>query len=224
MAGRAGTAAEARSIAESVRRGEREVTEALIARIRLLAGLSLAQVRQARDAMRLPPGLRILVHSLKRLGYAVGVVYGGCTVLIEHLVDELGLDFAVANVLEVAEGRLTGSLIGEPVGPAGKARALRRFAAELGVPLAQTVAISDGADSAPMLQVAGLGVALNSQSAGRAAVVQPAAVQPADPQAADVPDAAQAVPGIDTPRFLDAVLQVLGISRSELEVAGLKPT
>jgi phosphoserine phosphatase len=209
LAGRAGTAAEARSIAESAHRGEREVSEALVARLRLLAGLSLAQVRQVRDAMRLPPGLRILVHTLRRLGYAVGVVYGGCTVLIEHLVDELRLDFALANVLEVAEGRLTGSLVGEPVDPAGKARALRRFAAELGVPLAQTVAISDGADSAPMLQVAGLGVAFNSQAAVQAAS------QAADPSAASQPVA-------DAPRFLDALLHLLGISRSELEAADLK--
>jgi phosphoserine phosphatase len=123
-------------------------------------------------------------------------------------------------VLEVAEGRLTGSLIGEPVDPAGKARALRRFAAEFGVPLAQTVAISDGAAGAPMLQVAGLGVAFHSQPvASQAAASQAAGSQAAGSQAAG----SQAAPGTGAPPFLDVALHLLGVSPSELEAADLKP-
>ena len=199
LAARAGTADEVAAIAEATRRGEHDPAGALAARIRLLSGLPLAEVWQARDAIRLAPGARSLVRTLKRLGYAVGAVSGGCTALIENLVAELDLDFAAANVLEVADGRLTGCLTGEPMDPAGKARALRRFAAELGIPLAQTVAIGAGWQDTELLQQAGLGIAFCTQTA----------MQPAD--------------GCINPPFLDAVLHVLGIPRAELETGERRP-
>lgn len=199
LAARAGNAEEAAALAEAARRGVLDPAGALAARIRLLSGLPLAEVWQARDALRLAPGARNLVRTLKRLGYAVGAVSGGCTAMIENLVAELDLDFAAANVLEVADGRLTGCLTGEPVDPAGKARALRRFAAELGIPLAQTVAIGDGGQDTELLQQAGLGIAFCTQTA----------TQPTE--------------GCINPPFLDAVLHVLGIPRAELEAGEPRP-
>jgi phosphoserine phosphatase len=139
-----------------------------------------------------------LVRTLKRLGYAVGVVSGGFTALTDRFVAELDLDFAAANVLEVADGKLTGRVSGAVVDRAGKAAALRRFAADFGVPLAQTVAIGDGANDIDMLRTAGLGIAFNAKAALR--------------ENAEV--------AVNTP-FLDAVLYVLGISRSEIEAADL---
>jgi phosphoserine phosphatase len=170
----------------------RNPTDSITARTRLLAGLPLAEVWQVRDSLRLAPGVRPLIRTLKRLGYAVGVVSGGFTVLIDRLVDELGLDFAAANVLAVRDGRLTGGLVGELIDPAGKAAALRGFAGGLGVPLTQTVAIGDGAGDTALLQLAGLGIAFNAKTVRE--------------------------PGGSTvsPPFLDAVLHVLGISRAEL--------
>jgi phosphoserine phosphatase len=198
LAEQAGAAEEAAAIAQAVRRGELDPATGLAARVRLLAGLPLAQVRQVRDAMRLAPGARTLIRTLKRLGYAVGMVSGGCTALIENIVAELGPDFAAANVLEVNDGRLTGGLTGEPVDPAGKAPALSRFARELGIPLAQTVAIGDGTRDAALLQRAGLAIAFSSQTA----------LQPGE--------------GTINPPFLDAVLHVLGISRAEVEATDLR--
>jgi phosphoserine phosphatase len=198
LAGQAGHAAEAAAIADAVRRGELESAAGLAGRVRLLSGLPLDQVREVRDSMRLAPGVRSLVRTLKRLRYAVGMVSGGCTALIENIVAELNPDFAAANVLEVRNGRLTGMLTGELVDPAGKAPALSRFARELGVPLAQTVAIGDGSRDAGLLQQAGLGIAFSSQTtlhAGEGAV---------------------------NPPFLDAVLHVLGISRAEIEADDLR--
>ena len=126
---------------------------------------------------------------------------GGFTVLTDRFVAELGLDFAAANELEVVDGRLTGRVIGEVIDRAGKARALTRFAAEHGVPLSQTVAIGDGANDIDMLQQAGLGIAFNAKQALR--------------ETAEV--------SVNTP-FLDAVLYILGISRSEVEAADLELT
>jgi len=194
----AGTGQEAAAIAEAVRRGELSSAAGLAARTRLLSGLPLEAVRTVRDTIRLAPGARTLIRTLKRLGYAVGVVSGGGTVLIENIVAELGPDFAAANVLEVSNGRLTGSLTGDLVDPAGKAPALTRFAAGLGVPLAQTVAIGDGTRDAALLQRAGLGIAFSHQTA----------LHPGE--------------GPANPPFLDAVLHVLGIPRTELEASDLR--
>lgn len=198
LAGQAGHAAEATAIAEAVRRGEMDSVAGLAARVRLLSGLPLDRVRDVRDGMRLAPGARTLVRTLKRLGYAVGMVSGGCTALIEKIVAEVGPDFAAANVLEVSNDRLTGMLTGELVDPIGKAPAVTRFARELGVPLAQTVAIGDGTRDAGLLQRAGLGIAFSSQHA----------VQPGEETL--------------NPPFLDAVLHVLGISRAEVAAADLR--
>jgi phosphoserine phosphatase len=199
LAARAGVLPQVSAITEAAMRGGLDFAESLRARVGLLAGLPLDDVHQVRDALRLTPGARTLVRTLKRLGYAVGVVSGGFTVLTDRFVAELDLDFAAANVLEVAEGRLTGALTGEIVDRAGKARALRAFAERFGVPLSQTVAIGDGANDIDMLQVAGLGIAFNAKAALR--------------------DSAEV--SVNTP-FLDAVLYILGISRSEIEAADLE--
>ena len=96
----------------------------------------------------------------------------------------------------MADGRLTGGLVGEIVDRAGKARALARFAAEHGIPLEQTVAVGDGANDLDMLNAAGLGIAFNAKPVVRAAA-----------------DTAVTVP------YLDAVLFLLGIPREEVEEA-----
>jgi phosphoserine phosphatase len=114
----------------------------------------------------------------------------------DGLVADLGIDYSAANTLEVAEGRLTGELVGPVLDRAGKAAALERFADEAGVPLAQTVAIGDGANDLDMLALSGLGIAYNAKP-----VVREAA------------DAALNVP------YLDAILFLLGISREEVEEA-----
>ncbi|WMX49049.1 phosphoserine phosphatase SerB [Streptomyces roseicoloratus] len=142
------------------------------------------------------PRARTLIRTLKRLGYQVGVVSGGFTQVTDDLKEKLGLDFAQANTLEIVDGRLTGRVTGEIVDRAGKARLLRRFAEEAGVPLAQTVAIGDGANDLDMLNAAGLGVAFNAKPVVRRAA-----------------DTAVNVP------FLDTVLYLLGITREEVEAA-----
>lgn len=192
----AGVQDQVAAITAAAMRGELDFAQSLRARVELLAGLPVADVERVRDELRLTPGARTLVRTLKRLGYAVGVVSGGFTVLTDRFVSELELDFAAANVLEVADGRLTGRLSGDIVDRAGKAAALRAFAQQFGVPLAQTVAIGDGANDIDMLRAAGLGVAFNAKAALR--------------------DSAEVA--VNQP-FLDAILYILGISRSEIEAA-----
>lgn len=197
LATRAGVGEQVAHVTARAMAGELDFTESLVRRVELLAGLPVSDVYAARDTLRLTPGARTFVHTLRRLGFHVGVVSGGFTVFTDRFVAELALDFAAANELEVADGRLTGRLVGEVVDRAGKAKALTRFAEQFGVPLSQTVAVGDGANDIDMLDAAGLGIAFNAKAALRAAA-----------------DTSVNVP------YLDSVLFVLGISRDEIVEAG----
>jgi phosphoserine phosphatase len=189
---------EVAEVTAAAMRGELDFEQSLHARVELLAGLDASVVDKVRAEIRLTPGARTLIRTLKRLGYQVGVVSGGFTQVTDDLKERLGLDFAAANTLEIADGRLTGRVTGDLIDRAGKARLLRSFAAQAGVPLAQTVAIGDGANDLDMLNAAGLGVAFNAK-----------------PLVREAADTAVNVP------FLDTVLYLLGITREEVEAADL---
>ncbi|MDQ3502146.1 MAG: phosphoserine phosphatase SerB [Actinomycetota bacterium] len=196
LAAEAGCEAEVARITARAMAGKLDFETSLRTRVALLEGLPVTAVDAVRAQVRITPGGRTLVRTLHRLGYAVGIVSGGFTAITDDLVADLGLDHAVANTLEVADGRLTGRLVGPVVDRARKAEALREFAALQRVSMAQTVAIGDGANDLDMLAAAGLGIAFNAKPVVRAAA-----------------DAALSVP------FLDAVLFLLGIPREEVEAA-----
>jgi phosphoserine phosphatase len=196
LAARAGVSDQVAEITADAMNGDLDFAESLRARVALLAGLTEQDVHAVRDQLRLTPGARTFVSTLHKLGFRVGVVSGSFTVFTDRFVAELGLDFAAANELEILDGRVTGAVLGPIVDRPGKADALARFAAQFGVPLAQTVAVGDGANDIDMLEVAGLGIAFNAKSALR-----------------DAADAAVSVP------YLDSILFVLGIPREEI-IAG----
>jgi len=185
LAERAGVGAEVASITERAMAGHLDFASSLKARVSLLAGLPLREVEAVRDALRLTAGARTFVRTLRRVGYHVGVVSGGFTFFTDRFVRELELDFAAANELEIVDGVLTGRIVGPVLDRAGKAEALRRFAAQYSVPLSQTVAVGDGANDIDMLETAGLGVAFNAKSALR-----------------DAADTAVNLPYLDTVKFL----------------------
>ena len=196
LAEHAGRAAEVAAVTEAAMRGELDFAQSLHARVATLAGLPATVLDDVRDAVRLTPGARTLVRTLKRLGFTVAVVSGGFVEVVEPIARELGIDHVRANRLEVVDGHLTGRVLGEVVDRAGKAAALREFAALEGLPLTRTVAIGDGANDLDMLAVAGLGVAFNAK-----------------PMVRSQADTSLTVP------YLDAVLFLLGISREEIEDA-----
>jgi len=196
LAEQAGCRDEVRGITERAMAGELDFEAALRERVRLLAGLDADALERARAAMRLAPGARTFVRTLKRLGYTVGIVSGGFTHFTSGLAKELDLDHAEANELEIVDGVLTGEVLGDVVDRARKAVLLRRFAEAEGVPVSQTVAVGDGANDLDMLAAAGLGIAFNAKP-----LVQEAA------------DTTVNVP------YLDAILFVLGVTRDEVERA-----
>ena len=196
LAERAGCAEQVAKITVAAMHGEMDFAASLAERVALLAGLDATVLDQVRRDLRLAPGARTLIRTLRTLGYRCGIVSGGFTQITDGLAADLGLDYAAANTLEISAGRLTGRLAGPVVDRAGKADALRRFAAQAGIPLSQTVAIGDGANDLDMIAAAGLGVAFNAKQAVR-----------------DAADASVSVP------YLDTVLYLLGLSRDEVEAA-----
>jgi phosphoserine phosphatase len=196
LAAHAGREAEVAAVTEAAMRGELDFAESLRARVAVLAGLPVGVLAEVRAAIRLTPGARTLVRTLKRLGFTVAVVSGGFLEIVGDLARELDIDHAQANRLEVSDGVLTGRLVGEIVDRAGKAAALRRFAEQERLPLSRTVAIGDGANDLDMLDAAGLGIAFNAKPIVRE----------------------QADTSVNVP-YLDAVLYLLGITREEIEEA-----
>jgi phosphoserine phosphatase len=196
LAAHAGREAEVAAVTEAAMRGELDFAESLRARVAVLAGLPVEVLAEVRAAIRLTPGARTLVRTLKRLGFTVAVVSGGFLEIVGDLARELDIDHAQANRLEVSDGVLTGRVVGEIVDRAGKAAALRRFAEQERLPLSRTVAIGDGANDLDMLGAAGLGIAFNAKPIVRE----------------------QADTSVNVP-YLDAVLYLLGITREEIEEA-----
>ena len=199
LARHAGREAEVAAVTERAMRGEIDFEQSLHERVRALAGLPESVLHEVRDAVRLTPGARTLVRTVKRLGFSVAVVSGGFIEIVGPLAAELGIDHAHANRLEIRDGRLTGRVDGPVVDRAEKARALARFADLEHLPLSRTVAIGDGANDLDMLASAGLGIAFNAK-----------------PMVREQADASVNVP------YLDPVLFMLGISREDVVNADLE--
>ncbi|MFZ1411790.1 MAG: phosphoserine phosphatase SerB [Micropruina sp.] len=196
LAAHAGCEAAVREVTERAMRGELDFAASLHQRVQLLAGLPVGVLDEVRAAVRLTPGARTLVATLRDLGLAIGVVSGGFIEVVAPLAAELGITYAHANSLEVHDGRLTGRVAGPVVDRAAKATKLREWAKAEGLPLSRTIAIGDGANDLDMLADAGLGIAFNAKPAVRASA-----------------DTALNLP------YLDAVLFLLGLSREEVEDA-----
>lgn len=196
LADRAGALAAVAEVTEAAMRGELDFAESLHRRVATLAGLPAEVLDEVSEQLELTPGARTTIRTLRRLGYHCGVVSGGFRQVIEPLAHELMLDYVAANELEIVDGKLTGRVVGQVVDRPGKARALRDFAQQAGVPMEQTVAVGDGANDIDMLAAAGLGVAFNAKPALR-----------------EVADASLSHP------YLDTVLFILGVTRGEIEAA-----
>ena len=198
LAAKVGVADQVVSITAAAMAGELDFAQSLQARVALLAGAPESILAEVRNEIALTPGARTLVKTLQKLGHEVAVVSGGFTTVIEPLLGELGIVNYRANTLEISDGKLTGKVIDPIIDRAGKAQALRDFADKVGVTLAQTIAIGDGANDLDMIAAAGLGIAFNAKPAVKAAA-----------------DSSLSAP------YLDSVLYLLGISREDVEAANI---
>jgi len=159
-------------VAEITRRamnGELDFAAALAERVALLRGLPVSTLVEAAARIRLMPGARELIATSRAAGVRTALVSGGFTVFAERVARELGFDRVVANRLDIAGGRIAGTVETPIVTRETKRNVLLALAAEYGVPPEATLAIGDGANDLPMLDAAGLGIAFHAKPAVAAA-------------------------------------------------------
>jgi len=159
-------------VAEITRRamnGEIDFAGALAERVALLRGLPETVLGKAAARIRLMQGAPMLIATLHRHGAATALVSGGFTVFAEPVAAQLGFDRVVANRLDVADGKLAGTVHKPIVTGATKRDTLVALAGELGLTLDETLAVGDGANDLPMLGAAGLGIAFRAKPAVAAA-------------------------------------------------------
>ncbi len=169
IADAAGRKAEVAAITEAAMRGEiTDYKESLRQRVALLKGVSVKSMEQVyRERLKLNPGAAELVRACKRAGLKVLLVSGGFTFFTDRIRDELDIDYTRSNVLEVANGELTGRMVDQPWGDIcdgeEKRRMLLETCGKLGIEPRQAIAMGDGANDLPMMGVAGLSVAYHAK-------------------------------------------------------------
>ena len=167
LAKSAGHGEEVSGITSKAMNGELSFNESLNKRVELLRGLDENILDEIYHNIPFTPGAKKLVKILKKLGYKTAVISGGFTFFTDRLKNELGLDYAFANKLEIKDGKLTGKVLGEIINGESKAKILEDIADKENITLDQVVAIGDGANDLLMLDKAGLGIAFNAHKTVR---------------------------------------------------------
>ncbi len=164
LADYAGIKAQVAEVTERAMRGELDFEGALDARVALLAGLDEDAIERClTERVRIMPGARALVRTMRARGAMAVLVSGGFTRFADPVAQAIGFDRAIANRLLIEDGMLTGKVAKPIVGAATKEETLRAVAAERGLALAETLAVGDGANDLPMIRAAGLGVAYHAK-------------------------------------------------------------
>ncbi len=169
LAKEAGAGDEVAAITEAAMRGELDFDESLRLRVSKLAGLSESVLPKIAERLELNEGAERLVSTLKRFGYRTAIISGGFAYFGNHLRKRLAIDHVFANQLEIADGKLTGKVVGPIVNAERKAALLEQLATNEGIDRKQTIAIGDGANDLPMLSRAGLGIAFHAKPIVRTA-------------------------------------------------------
>jgi len=151
------------AITAAAMRGELDFKQSFKKRIELLRGLPGQRVQDVLHSVPLAQGAERLISTLKRLGYKTAILSGGFTFFGKHLQELLGIDYVFANELEIAEGVVTGRVTGGIVDGEKKAELLEFIARKENISLDQVVAVGDGANDLPMLNIAGMGIAFHAK-------------------------------------------------------------
>lgn len=170
LADYAGIKAQIAEVTERAMRGELDFAEALRGRVALLKGLDEAMIDRCRtERVKIMPGAKVLVRTMAARGARTILVSGGFTRFADPVGAEIGFQRVVANVLDIAEGRLAGTVANPIVDSARKQAELEQALGELTMPAALSMAVGDGANDIPMIEVAGLGVAYYAKEKTRTA-------------------------------------------------------
>lgn len=164
-----GLRAHVAAITQRAMNGELDFAAALSERVALLKGLPVSVLDEAASRIRLMPGAGALIATSRAAGVCTALVSGGFTVFAEPIAAALGFDRVIANRLDIADGRIAGTVATPIVTGEVKRDTLLRLAAEIGAPMGAALAVGDGANDLPMLRAAGLGIAFHAKPAVAAA-------------------------------------------------------
>lgn len=159
----AGVGDEVKAITESAMQGDIDFNESFKKRMKLLKGLSEEVLHDVAVRLPITKGARRLIDTLKTYGFKTAILSGGFTYFGHYLQKELGIDYVYANELEIKDGVLTGNYLGDIVNGEMKAEYLKEIAKKEGINISQTIAVGDGANDLPMLNLAGLGIAFHAK-------------------------------------------------------------
>lgn len=174
IADAAGRKAEVAAITEAAMQGIiTDFKDSLRRRLALLQGVPVTHLEAVfTERLRFNPGAQALMAAARAAGLKTLLVSGGFTFFADRVKTGLGMDFARANQLEIADGHLTGRLVeqcwGDICDGTEKRRTLLEVASLLGIEPSQTIAVGDGANDLPMMGAAGLSVAYHAKPAVRA--------------------------------------------------------
>ena len=159
----AGVGEEVKAITEAAMQGEIDFNESFEQRMKLLKGLSEEVLHNVAVNLPITKGAKRLIDTLKAYGFKTAILSGGFTYFGHYLQKELGIDYVYANQLEIKDGVLTGNYLGDIVNGEKKAEYLQEIAKKEGIHINQTIAVGDGANDLPMLNLAGLGIAFHAK-------------------------------------------------------------
>ncbi len=159
----AGVGEEVKAITESAMQGEIDFNESFKRRMKLLKGLREEVLQDVAERLPITKGARRLIDTLHNYGFKTAILSGGFTYFGDYLQKKLDIDYVFANQLEIKDGVLTGGYLGEIVDGNKKAEYLQLLAKKEGIDISQTIAVGDGANDLPMLNLAGLGIAFHAK-------------------------------------------------------------
>lgn len=163
LAIRAGVGEQVMAITEAAMQGKIDFKESFIQRVALLKGLDESVMKEIAENLPITEGAERLMKTLNRYGYRTAILSGGFSYFGNYLKSKLGVDYVFANELEIKDGKLTGKHLGEIVDGQKKAELLKLLAFKEDIHLDQVIAVGDGANDLPMLQLAGLGIAFHAK-------------------------------------------------------------
>lgn len=163
LAKRAGVGKKVHEITEAAMRGELDFNESFIQRIALLKGLDESVLKEIAENLPITEGAERLFTTLKKYGFKTAILSGGFTYFGKYLQRQFEIDYVFANELEIEDGKLTGRHVGDIVNGEMKAEWLKKIAFKEDIHLEQVVAVGDGANDLPMINIAGLGIAFHAK-------------------------------------------------------------
>lgn len=163
IASLAGVGPEVSAVTAEAMQGKLDFAQSLRTRVACLTNADQGILQQVRDGLPLMPGVSNLVRVLKQYNWKLAIASGGFTYFADYLAQRLDLDAAVANKLEIVDGKLTGKVDGDIVDAQVKAQTLLALAERWAIPQEQTIAMGDGANDLVMMAAASLGVALHAK-------------------------------------------------------------